>query len=181
MSRYAFAAAAALSALFASSAAMAATLTASTNFTVQVKIIGGCTVVTTAGNAAGAIVNIGDSAGILATALSSATGTGTVSTTCTTGTDYSIKLVSTGGSFTMKGAVTNLATIPYTVTYTGISSGGGSSTLATNASVLHNTSVGTFTSGSAPQVTGFKFTPGTPTGTLIPDTYKDSLSVTVEY
>ena len=181
MSRYAFAAAAALSALFASSAAMAATLTASTNFTVQVKINGGCTVVTTTGNAAGSIVNIGDPAGILATALSSATGTGTVSTTCTTGTDYSIKLVSTGGSVTMRGTGANLATIPYTVTYTGISSGGGSSTLATNAGVLHNTSVGTFTSNGVAQVTGFRFTPGTPSATLTPDTYKDTLSVTVEY
>ena len=176
MSRYAFAAFAALSASLAPAAATAATATASTPFSVQVLVLTACTV-----NTSGT-VQIGAPTGIYASALSTSIGSGTVSATCPVGQTYSLTLASTGSAFLMKGTTPNGVTIPYTVKYSGLT-GGGSTALVLNAPVVHNTNTGngSFTGAGTAQTITVTFTPGTPSGTLVPDTYTDTVQVTLTY
>ena len=182
MSRYAFAAVAALSSLLASSAAMAVnTVTAAGNLSVQLLVVAGCTVTITTPT-----VSIGSGANIYPTStVAGLTGSGTVTATCANGTSYGLTFSSAKPTFSLGGAIGgNTATIPYTVTYAGISSGGGTTTLTQNVStVSHNTSTGSssFTTGSQPQAIKFTFTAGAPVGTLVADTYSDALTVTLTY
>lgn len=182
MSRYAFAAVAALSGLFATSAAMAAnTAIATGNLTVQLVVVAGCTVSITTPT-----VSIGAGATIYPTTpVAGLIGTGTVTSICPTGTNYGLTLGSAKAGFSMAGGIVgNTTTIPYTVTYSGITSGGGSSTLTPNVSaVLHNVITGSssFTAGAQPQAVKFTFTAGTPSAALVADTYSDALTVTLTY
>jgi len=182
MSRYAFAAVAALSTLLASPAAMAAnTATATGNLTVQMVVVAGCTVSITTPT-----VSIGAGATIYpTTTVAGLIGVGTVTATCPTGTNYGLTFGSAKAGFSMAGAIVgNTTTIPYTVTYSGITLGGGTSTLNSGVStVSHNTITGSssFTAGAQPQAIKFTFTAGTPTAALVADTYSDALTVTLTY
>ena len=181
MSRYAFAAVAALSGLFATSAAMAAnTAIATGNLTVQLVVVAGCTVSITTPT-----VSIGAGATIYpTTSVAGLIGTGTVTSICPTGTNYGLTLSSAKPGFSMAGVANPAITIPYTVKYSGITSGGGTSTLTSDVSpVLHNTITGlsSFTAGAQPQAVKFTFTAGTPSAALVADTYSDALTVTLTY
>ena len=99
MSKYAFAAAAALSALIASSAAMAGSESAPA-FTVSVEVLAGCTISDNGGDA--------KFAATAGTATRPSDVTTTASITCTNGTPYKVSLTSTGG-FKMKNGTNEIA------------------------------------------------------------------------
>ena len=177
MSRYAFAAVAALSTLLASSAAMAAgsftnTTTASTPFSVKLKVVAGCTVNTTG------LVNIGASTGIFTAAVVGSTGEGTVKATCTSGGTYGLEFgPSNTTSFTMRGTGGNTTTIPYTIRYTR----GGSTVISTTTDLAPNTQYA-FTGSGSEQSIVFTFTAGTPSVTpAAVDDYSDTVRVTMSY
>ena len=98
MSKYAFAAAAALSALIASSAAMAdrTTISSTAAFTVSVEVLAGCTI-----NSNGGDVTFTATAG---TASKPSDITTSASITCTNGTGYDVSLTSTNGFKMVNGA-----------------------------------------------------------------------------
>ena len=100
MSKYAFAAAAALSALIASSAAMAGSESAPA-FTVSVDVLAGCTINTNGGDAI-----FTATAGTATTKPADVTTTASI--TCTNGTVYKVSLASTGG-FKMKNGANEIA------------------------------------------------------------------------
>ena len=105
MSKYAFAAAAALSALIASSAAMAEqTISAPAQFTVSVEVLAGCTI-----NSNGGDVTFAATAG---TASKPSDKTTSASVTCTNGSGYDVTLTSTNGFKMVNGS----NSIAYTVT-----------------------------------------------------------------
>ena len=105
MSKYAFAAAAALSALIASSAAMADTTTISSPaaFTVSVEVLAGCTINNNGGDATFAAT--------AGTATKPSDVTTSPSITCTNGTSYNVSLTSTN-AFKLKNGSKSIA---YTV------------------------------------------------------------------
>ena len=177
MSRYALAAAAALSSMLASSAAMAATTAnAATPFTIQVVVANSCTV---------------NTSGSVTMTLSGSTwsGTGRVTANCTDGALYSITLTSRNiaNSFNLKSdAGSNTARIPYSVSLTSFTGGGGSASLGDQLSYGTAFASGTASSktlvgGGANSTIEFTFTTGTPVGTLIADTYKDTVDVILAY
>lgn len=187
MSKNAFAAAAALSMMVVGSAAMAASSpTATTPFTVSIKINDGCTV-----NTSGA-VSLSGSSGVVSKTLGTAqSNTGKVTATCTNGTRFGLKLTSTNnatgtdGKFYMKGLKPlNSVTIPYTVKYTSIT--GATSTLVPGSGVselLSGTASSTtsFTAGSSDAEITLTFTSGTPSAAPIADDYSDTVNVTAEF
>ena len=134
MSKYAFAAAAALSALIASSAAMA-TEARTDQFTVSVTVTAGCKVNATGnvffgGEAKTGGVGTGVGNGVLGTGLTGATVDKDIKVTCTRGTGYGLTLSSgnTANPFKMAGTSGNTDKIPYSVAFT-------SSTAADQATV----------------------------------------------
>ena len=170
MSKYAFAAAAALSALIASSAAMAdKTLTAlSDTFTVSVTVNKGCTVTTQVGD-----VLFGSAAGN-GSAPQSITRTPKI--TCTSGTEYDASLVSTGG-FKMKNAGTT-STIAYVV-----ESGSTTLSYSTTEAGAANKVTNTSTDGSA-QDLPLKFSIPAAAWTTANKaglTYSDTVTLKIEY
>ena len=185
MSKNAFAAAAALSMMMAGSSAMAGTSgNATTPFTVQVQINDGCTV-----NTSGT-VSLSGVSGVLAKTMDTPqSNTGRVTATCTSGTQYGLKLTSTNngaaadGKYYMKGSSGNLVTIPYTVKYTSFSGTGASTNLTPDAPINSGTATATrsFTSGGADTIITLTFTSGTPSGPLTRDTYSDIVNVTAEF
>jgi len=113
MSKYAFAAAAALSALIASSAAKAVDA-ANPQFTVSVNVLAGCTL--TSGSGAGGAVTFE----ALGTGNKSSSRTKNLGVTCTEGTVANITLTSgnsSSGGFRMSSGGDTPAYIPYTVSY----------------------------------------------------------------
>ena len=184
MSRYAFAAAAALSALLASSAAMAGTANAA--FTLGVIVSTSCTA------SAGYVGLFGSLNGgnyPTTNSLSGQSTGGNLTVTCNASTPYSVKLSSGAASgFNLRGTSGNTDTITYYVSFTSKSGGGvvntGAVTSATPVSsgaVIGGTQrVGFKTSGANTETLTFTFYTNT-VPSVSPDTYTDQVTVLVEY
>ena len=170
MSKYAFAAAAALSALIASSAAMAAD---TATFTVSVEIQKSCGITATGG------ITFTQSSGLSSNAPAAPATGATATVTCTNGTEYSIAATSTN-SFKMKNtdAFPDFAGITYTLS--GKATGGSTETAMSTAGQvipgIGNGSGQTFAFNGA--ITNWnKLTPVAGAST----TFSDTVTLTITY
>lgn len=185
MSKYAFAAAAALSALIASSAAMAGKtqtiLSTDTGglgkFTVSVEITKSCQITSTGGNVT---FDVSGKTGLSATKPSDANSTATI--TCTSGTEYDVYLTSDNG-FRMDYAVTAADStvthnyIGYTVTSTL-----GSKTMSYSGTVADANKVSNVGTGQAQNVPmAFSINNGSWVSTNPVGTYSDQLTLNVNF
>ena len=143
MSKYAFAAAAALSALIASSAAMAQSAQASTDqFKVTVKVEKSCTFDASGDVNFNGVTGSAPNTGVKGSSLSSATVDKTITATCTNGTPYGLYFTSPNsadGKFFMKADdASSTEKIPYTMNFKSFSS---PSALTTDAEVTAGAAV----------------------------------------
>ena len=167
MSKYAFAAAAALSALIASSAAMAGT-SAGTAFDVKLVINAGCTISNN-----GDIAYFGTSAGVSGTEETAPIASKDVSVTCTKDTPYSLHVTSTNFTLTSSGK----SPIPYH-TFLGATKLGKTQIVAPNFSQT-GSAAGTGT--AQPLTVNFTLPNWNAASPYDVATYSDTITLNVDY